>query len=357
MQPSQWMIYGANGYTGALTARMAVAQGLRPVLAGRNADAVEALAAELGLDARVFDLTDPAAVDAGLAEMAVVLHCAGPFTRTSKPMADACLRTGVHYLDITGEINVFATLAARDDEAKQAGVMLLPGAGFDVVPTDCLAAHLHRRLPTATRLVLAFQALSDVSHGTATTVIEQMGQGRGGMVRRDGQLVAVPTAWKTREIDFGHGPRQAMTVPWGDVATAFHTTGIPNIEVYMALSPPMIRAAKAGRLLAPLMGLGPVQALAKRWVAARPPGPSDAVRARGFSRLWGMACDDAGACVESRMQTPEGYTLTALASLVIVEKVLAGDAPVGYQTPASAYGADWVLAVEGVTRVDVASST
>ncbi|MCB0159791.1 MAG: saccharopine dehydrogenase NADP-binding domain-containing protein, partial [Caldilineaceae bacterium] len=199
MQPSQWMIYGANGYTGALTARMAVAQGLRPVLAGRNADAVEALAAELGLDARVFDLTDPAAVDAGLAEMAVVLHCAGPFTRTSKPMADACLRTGVHYLDITGEINVFETLAARDDEAKQAGVMLLPGAGFDVVPTDCLAAHLHRRLPTATRLVLAFQALSDVSHGTATTVIEQMGQGRGGMVRRDGQLVAVPTAWKTRE--------------------------------------------------------------------------------------------------------------------------------------------------------------
>jgi short subunit dehydrogenase-like uncharacterized protein len=355
MMKSNWMIYGANGYTGALTARMAVARGMRPVLAGRNAAEISALAAELDLDARIFDLTDAPAVDAGIGDMHVVLHCAGPFSRTSQPMVDACMRTGVHYLDITGELSVFEALAARDDAAKQAGVMLMPGAGFDVVPTDCLAAHLHRRLPTATHLMLAFQALSDVSRGTATTVVEQIGAGRAGMIRQQGALVEVPTAWKTREVDFGRGPRLTMSVPWGDVSTAYHTTGIPNIEVYMAMAPQMIRAAKAGRLLAPIMGLGPLQALLKRWIRSRPAGPSDAVRAQGLSRLWGMACDQAGTCVESRMQTPEGYTLTALASLLIVGKVLAGDAPAGYQTPASAYGPNLVMEIEGVTRVDVAT--
>ena len=353
MQTAQWMIYGANGYTGALTARLAVAEGLRPILAGRNADAVGALAAELGLDARIFDLDDPAAVDAGLAGMTAVLHCAGPFVHTSRPMVDACLRTGVHYLDITGEIGVFEALAARYDEAKQAGVMLLPGVGFDVVPTDCLAAHLHRRLPTATHLVLAFQSTGGVSRGTATTAVEQMGKGDGGMIRRDEQLVSIPAGSLTRTVDFGHGPRATMAIPWGDVSTAFHSTGIPNIEVYMALPPKLIRLAKLGRWAGPLLGLGPVQALLKQRIAAGAPGPSDAARAQGKVRLWGAAWDDAGHRVESRMQTPEGYTLTARASLLIVGKVLAGDAPVGYQTPASAYGADLVLEVEGVSRVDV----
>jgi short subunit dehydrogenase-like uncharacterized protein len=90
------LIYGANGYTGALIARLAVARGLRPILAGRNREAVAALAVPLGLEYRVFALEDAAALDAGLAEARVVLHCAGPFMHTSRQMADACFRTHTH---------------------------------------------------------------------------------------------------------------------------------------------------------------------------------------------------------------------------------------------------------------------
>ena len=347
---SPCLIYGANGYTGALTARTAAARGERPVLAGRNRAEVEALAAELGLEARVFGLDDPRAIDEGLAGIAVVLHCAGPFSRTSKPMADACLRGRVHYLDITGEAVVFESLAARDAEARAAGVMLLPGSGFDVVPSDCLAAHLKRRLPTATRLSLGFQPLGRVSRGTATTMAENFP--RGGLVRRGGILTPVPAAWKTRVIDFGRGPVTAMTIPWGDVATAWYSTGIPDVEVYLAAPAGLRVAARLSRHLRPLLASRPVQRFLKARIRSGSPGPTDEERARGKALLWGEVEDPAGKRAVSRMKTPDGYALTALTGLLIAGRALAGDAPPGFQTPAKAYGPDLVLAVEGVTRTD-----
>ncbi len=291
VKPASFMIYGANGYTGTLTARLAVERGLKPILAGRNAEAIEQLADELDLPYRLFDLEEPGIIDSAVEDIVAILHCAGPFWRTSKPMADACIRNGIHYLDITGEIEVFEALAARYDEAYKAGVMLLPGAGFDVVPTDCLAAHLHKRLPSATHLTLGFQALSGISRGTAKTMVEQMAKGGGGCIRRDEVLTQVPSAWKTREIDFGEGPQFAMTIPWGDVSTAYHSTGIPNIEVYMATPPHLVGAAVVGRYLGWILGLGFVQWLAKKRIDAGPMGPSDEERYGGKSLLWGMAED------------------------------------------------------------------
>ncbi len=345
-----YLIYGANGYTGTLTARLAAARGHRPILAGRSAPEVERLGRELGLPSRVFALDDPRNIDAGLEGIKVVLHCAGPFSRTAKPMAEACLRTKVHYLDITGEAEVFESLAARNAEARTAGVMLLPGAGFDVVPSDCLAAHLKRRLPTARRLALGFQARGRLSRGTATTMAENLH--RGGLVRRGGVLTPVPAAWKTRTIDFGRGPVTAMTIPWGDVSTAFHSTGIPDIEVYTAAPASLRVAARLSRYLRPILVSGPGQRFLKARIRSGAPGPTDAERARGKCLLWGEAEDATGRRVVSRLQTPEGYTLTALASLAIVERVLAGEAPPGFQTPSRAYGPDFVLAIEGVTRTD-----
>lgn len=348
---TNFLLYGANGYTGNLIARLAVERGLRPLLAGRDRDKINRLASELGLEQRAFALDDRGALDAALQQVAAVLHCAGPFSHTSGPMADACLRTKTHYLDITGEIAVFETLAARTLEAQDAGVMLLPGVGFDVVPSDCLAAHLKRRLPSATTLTLAIQGLGRISHGTATTMIENIN--RGGLVRRDGKLTSVPTAWKTREIDFGRGPVKATTIPWGDVATAFHSTGIPNIEVYAALPNATRRMMKMSRPLGRLLATQPVQRFLKKRIKAQPAGPSDAERARGRSFVWGEVTDEAGQRKTSRQQGPEGYTLTALTALAIVSKVLAGEAPVGFQTPSRAYGADLILEVEGVEREDL----
>jgi short subunit dehydrogenase-like uncharacterized protein len=346
-----FLIYGANGYTGELVAREAVRRGLRPVLAGRSGESLAALAGELGLAHRVFALDNPAAIDAGLADMTCVLHCAGPFAHTAKAMADACLRRRVHYLDITGEIAVFESLAARDAEARAAGVMLLPGVGFDVVPSDCLAMHLKQRLPGATHLALGFASSGRVSRGTATTMAENLHTS--GAIRRNGQITAVPVAWKTRTIDFGRGPVKAFTIPWGDVATAYHSTGIPNIEVYVAAPLGRRIAARLLRYFGWLLGTGPVQRFLKKRIRAGPPGPSALERATGKTYLWGEATDEAGRRVAARLTGPEGYTFTVLTALAVVERVLAGQAPPGYQTPAKVYGADFVLGVAGVTREDV----
>jgi short subunit dehydrogenase-like uncharacterized protein len=349
--PSNFLLYGANGYTGKLIARMGRERGLRPILAGRDKSTIEQLAAEHGFEHRIFALDDSAAIDAALSEVSVVLHCAGPFSRTSRPMADACLRTKTHYLDITGEATVIETLAARDREAKAAEIMLLPCVGFDVVPSDCLAAHLKRRLPSATHLALAIQGMGRVSRGTATTMVENIN--RGGLIRRDGKLTPVPAAWKTREIDFGRGAVMATTIPWGDVATAFYSTGIPNIEVYAAIPAKVRRMMKLSRSFGWLLGTKAVQRFLKKRIKAGPPGPNEEERARGKSFVWGEVTDDSGQRAVSRLRGPEGYTLTALTALAIVERVLGGQFSVGFQTPSKAYGADLILEIEGVTREDI----
>lgn len=348
---SNFLIYGANGYTGELISRLAVERGLHPVLAGRDPQAVGALATRLGLEHKVFALDDRPAMDAALAEVAAVLHCAGPFSHTSEPVASACLRTGAHYMDITGEAAVIESLAARDAEARAAGVMLLPCVGFDVVPSDCLAAHLKRRLPAATRLTLAIQGIGRISRGTATTVIENIS--RGGMVRREGKLTPVPAAWKTREVDFGAGPVKATTIPWGDVASAYYSTGIPNIEVYAAIPSSLRRMMKLSRAFGWLLSSGPAQRFMKRRIKAGPPGPSLEERESGRSFVWGEVADDSGRRAVSRLTGPEGYKLTALTALAITEHALAGNLSVGFQTPSKAYGPDLIMEIEGVAREDV----
>ncbi|MFM9904448.1 MAG: saccharopine dehydrogenase family protein [Pyrinomonadaceae bacterium] len=354
-----FLIYGANGYTGELITRMAAERGLTPILAGRNEAKIAELAGKYGFEHRAFSLDDTAKLDAALQEVDMVLHCAGPFSITSAPMVKACLRNKKHYTDITGEIAVFETCAAFDQIAQEAGVMLMPGVGFDVVPSDCLARHLKDRLPSATHLSLAFYGKgSRLSHGTAATMT--MNIGKGGAIRKDGKITGVPAAWKTREIDFGEVRtasgsdrvnKQAVTIPWGDVSTAFYSTGIPNIEVFTVVPPSNLKMMKLSRYLGWLLATGPFQSYLQGKIPAG--GPSDAERAQGKTLMWGEASDADGNRVVSRLQGPEGYTITAIAALNIAEKILAGNFTPGYQTPAKAYGADLVMEIEGVARQDV----
>jgi short subunit dehydrogenase-like uncharacterized protein len=343
---NRFLIYGANGYTGELITRFAAERGMTPILAGRNAIAVEELAKKHHLEYRVFSLDETARLDAALHEVDLVLHCAGPFSITSRPMVEACLRNKKHYTDITGEIAVFEAAARLDEEAKAAGVMLMPGVGFDVVPSDCLARHLKDRLPSATHLSLAFYGMGRLSHGTQATMT--MNVGSGGAVRKDGKIMSVPAAWKTREIDFGEVTKTGVTIPWGDVATAFYSTGIPNIEVFTVVPPSNLKMMKASRYLGWLLAMKPFQDYLQSKIPAG--GPSDEERAKGKTLLWGEATDLNGNKVTSRMQGPEGYTMTALAALNITQKILSGNFTPGYQTPAKAYGADLVLEIDGVTR-------
>ena len=348
-----FLLYGATGYTGRLIADLAAQRGHRPTLAGRSPGPLAELADGLGLPHVAVSLDDPGALDRALGDVPLVLHAAGPFSETSAPMVEACLRTGTHYLDITGEIAVFEALAARDRDARQRGVTVLPGVGFDVVPTDCLAAHLKERLPSATRLRLAIRALSSASHGTARTAAENAGGG--GAVRRDGRIVRVPAAHDQVEATFGDGKTRTCTaIPWGDVSTAFHSTGIPNVTTYAALPPGAVRALRASRYLGPVLRSAPVQALLKTWVERTVSGPSHADRQRGRSFVWAEATDDAGGRAVARWSGPEGYAFTADAALRSALAVLAGRAEAGFQTPSLAFGPDFALEVEGTAREDVA---
>lgn len=345
------LIYGANGYTGQLIAREAVARGLRPTLAGRNGPALTRLGTELGLPVLVFGLGDPAELARRLGSFAAVLHCAGPFVETSAPMAEACLQAGTHYLDITGEYGVFEALARLDGRARAASVTLLPGVGFDVVPTDCLAAYLARRLPTATWLTLAFRGGGGVSRGTALTMATNLGAPA--VVRRGGQLLEVPPGWKVATFDFGDGPRAAVTIQWGDVSTAYYSTGIPNIEVYSAAGRRTIRWLRRTRWVRPLLASRFVRGLAQERVRRRVTGPSDEARGRGSTAVWGEVIDGDGRRIRARLRGPEGYTLTAIAAVMAMIRVLSGDCGPGFLTPSLAFGPDFVLGVPGVVREDL----
>ncbi len=350
MDRSDCMIYGANGFTGRLVAREAVARGLRPILAGRRAAPVAAFAAELGLVARAFDLSDAEAARAALSGVAVVANCAGPFSATSRPLVDACLATGTHYLDITGEIDVLVAARRRDAEARSANNVLCPGVGFDVVPTDCLAAVLAEGLPDARRLALGFDVAGPPSTGTAQTMVE--GLGKGCRVRENGEIIRVPYAHRIRRIDFGKGETSAVAIPWGDIATAYFTTGIPDIEVYVPASPSALVLMRAANLVRPVLALPLVQALLRRWARAAE-GPSEAELLGATSYVWGEATNAAGTTRTARTTTPNGYRFTASATVMAIAHVLAARPAGGYYTPSQLMGPRCVEHVAGVSPIRV----
>jgi short subunit dehydrogenase-like uncharacterized protein len=346
------MIYGANGYTGELIAREAVSRGLKPVLGGRTAAKLEQLAVSLGLQARIFDLANAAAISNSVEGMRLVLHCAGPFSATAAPMMAACLAVRAHYLDITGEISVFEHARTLDAAARAAGIVLCPGVGFDVIPTDCVAATLKAGLPDATHLALGFDSRSGFSPGTAKTSVEGLAQG--GKVRKDGQIISVPLAYKSRHIDFGDGEKLAVTIPWGDVSTAYATTGIPNIEVYIPGSPAMVAWLRRASRLKWLIGTGLAQRFIKRRIERRIKGPSSAERDAHPTLVWGEATNSRGDKRTARIKTANGYSLTVTGALAVVEHLLASDVPGGVYTPAKLIGPDLVTRLPGSGPLQIA---
>lgn len=349
MTENSFLLYGANGYTGELIARYADQNHLQPVLAGRNEAALIALSERLHLSYKVIDLKDTTAMHAALSQVKLVVNAAGPFKFTAKEMVDACLQTGTHYIDINGDVAMFELLKGYDEKAQKASIMIMPGAGFDVVPTDCLALLLKNMLPDATSLKLAFAPLGGgLSHGTATTMATKLGEG--GAVRKHGKIVRVPLGHKGMEVDFGMKKIFVMSIPWGDISTAHFTTGIPDIETYTRIKPSVYRMLKFQSLYNWLLRTSPVRNFIRKKINQRPAGPTDEMRSKAISLVWGHATDQKGNNATARLRGPDGYTLTMLATLLIAQKILQGNFKAGYQTPASAYGEDLVLEIPGVSR-------
>jgi short subunit dehydrogenase-like uncharacterized protein len=352
MLQNSFLLYGANGYTGQLIARYAAEYGLRPILAGRRQAVLAPLADKLGLFYQVIDLDDSQALKAALAQVPLVVHAAGPFAHTARQMVEACLATGTHYTDINGDISVFEMLKGYDAAAQKAGIMVMPGVGFDVVPTDCIARRLQQQLPDATHLQLAFATEGgSISHGTAMTMAGKLGEG--GAIRRNGKIAKVPLGHEGMWVEFGAGKEQrkklfVMSIPWGDISTAHFTTGIPNITTYTGMKPNVYKMLKWQGAFNWLLRMGWVRNLIKRKIAQRPAGPTDEQRQKAVGYVCGRATNAAGQSVEAGLCGPEGYTITLHATLLIAQKILKGQVVTGYQTPAKVYGAGLVEEVPGV---------
>lgn len=348
MARDAFLLYGANGYTGKLVLEAALRRNVLVALAGRRREAVEPLAKARGLPFHVLPLDDPGALKDTLGQYGALLLAAGPFSQTSAPALAACLAARVPYLDITGEVDVFEAVFARDDEARAAGVPLLPGVGFDVVPSDCLAGSLAAALPGANRLLLAFRGFK-TSPGTTKTMIE--GFSKGGVARVDGELRPVPAAWKTRTVRFSDREREVVSIPWGDLSTAWRSTGIPSIETYMAMPPAQISALSWLRPLLGVTSWSPVQWGLKALAEWNVSGPTEEERERERSFLWGRVERADGAAVEGTLETLEGYSLTAETAVAAVARVLAGEVRPGATTPALAFGPRFIESFPGTRLV------
>jgi short subunit dehydrogenase-like uncharacterized protein len=346
---NKWMLYGASGYTGKLIASMCKTMTNKPVIAGRSEEKISLIAKEYGLEYEIFDLDSRNSVAQKLEGFDVVLNCAGPFSKTAHIMVSACLNSKTHYLDITGEVSVFEHCRLLNLPAQKAGIILCPGIGFDVVPTDCVAASLAKQLPNATHLNLGFDSRSPMSRGTMNTMVE--GVSKGGFIRKAGHISNVPLAFKTQSIDFGNGKKMATTIPWGDIETAFTTTGIPNIEVYIPMSPKKIKKMQRFNRFKNILAWRWVQNMMLNKVKKLPEGPTNQQLENGVTFVWGEAFDDKGEMFEARLQTANGYQFTALSSIEAVKRVLLGRNEAGYFTPSQLFGAQFVSEIAGSSEI------
>jgi short subunit dehydrogenase-like uncharacterized protein len=355
MTTYDFLLYGANGYTGRLIAERASFYGLVPLLAGRNGAALAALAEATGFDHRVVELSDTIGLDAAVQQCRMVVHAAGPFRYTMESMILSCLRMKKHYIDINGDISCFEQIKKHDSAAQEREIMLLPGAGFDVVPTDSMALLIKKALPDADRLRIAFASLgSTLSHGTAMTMSGKLGEG--GMVRKNGVIIRRPLGEHGMQIDFGTEKHFVMSIPWGDVSTAWHTTGIPDIETFTAVSPSIYRAMKFQWLFNWLLRSEVVRKLIRKKINKNPSGPDAVTRSKARSLVWVEAGNSRGETASVTMSGPEVYDMTAHAALLIAQRIISGSFQPGYQTPAGCYGTELVKKIPGVEVREVRRS-
>jgi short subunit dehydrogenase-like uncharacterized protein len=347
------LLYGAYGYTGRLAAGLAAAKRLDVVLAGRNKDALAGLGERLSLPTRVVGLNDARQLSEALGDIACVVHMAGPFAATSAPMLRACLATQTNYIDITGEVEVFEAMWAREEEIRRAGITVVPGAGFDVVPTDCLAGYVAGKLERPASLVIALRGLESASQGTLRTAIRQVSQPV--LCRRAGAIVALDDP-SPRRIDFGAGDEPCVPVSWGDVATAFHSTGVGDITVYFRRTNLFRSADILGALLGPFLRSRIGQSGLAALIRSLPEGPSQAERIAHGATIWAAAVDHSGMSSRARLSTPNAYDFAANSVLEISSRIGSLPAALGLVTPFQAFGADFVLSLPGCSRMDIPAS-
>jgi short subunit dehydrogenase-like uncharacterized protein len=350
MRRHRIMIYGANGFTGGLIALAARELPCEIILAGRNAERVERAARSLGFAARAFLLDKPSRIVDALAGVDIVLNSAGPFMATAGPLIAACLDVGAHYLDVAGELGVFTFAHRHDATARRSGAMIMPGVGFSIVASDCLAADVAALVPGAKYLRFGVSRPEVFSRGSLRTAFSLL-SGRIA-IRRAGRLGSVPVGRLERNFNYGKGERASIAISMPDVFTAYFTTAIPNIEAYVQAD---LIARAAGPLsmhLTDLLRATSLGPLLDFGLAAWPERPSSAARGAARQVIVAEAEDQWRRSRRIRMVTSDGYSFTAAVATMIMKRIVSGEFEPGFQTPGKLYGAEFPLSIAGTYRED-----
>lgn len=335
------MVYGANGYSAQLIIEELIARNIKPVLAGRNEDAVKRVAKKFSCEYRIFDLNDEPKTISSLKDIHTVLNCAGPFKNTAKDMIDACLQTRTNYLDITGEMPVHAYAFGCDRQAKEKGIVILPSAGFDIIPTDCLAKRLSEQMPDAKYLKLGLlNKKGKISRGTLLTTLDFLnGTGR---IRRDGKIIESPIGEYTITVKCDNFAFNGISIPWGDVFTSYISTGIPNVEVYLGVPKIVIHFKNFLLLVIKLLKIPFVKKLVQNFIGKNFTGPDKQNRDAAETFIWGRVENEKGEMLEEVYQVMEGYNLTAKGGAECATRILNGEVKPGTHTPSLAFGSKFM---------------
>jgi short subunit dehydrogenase-like uncharacterized protein len=321
------MIYGATGYTGSLASEYAKSIGLEFIIAGRTTLKLQQLASSLNVLYRKLDVLDsPAHIDSSLKDIAVLLNCAGPFHRTARPLMEACIRNGVHYLDIAAELDSYEHAGELNKEAKNAKVMLMPGCGGSVAMLGCLAMHVVKRLNSPISIDIALHVAGPVSRGSAISAQE------GAIITKPrlvlGRKVEQEDSQGSKEFDFGDGRGYVECSPivLPDLITLWKATGISNIRTFVH----MFRAVFPSGDFAKF-STGPV---------------AEERMANPYHAAVSIAAED-GTLRRAALHTVNGYSFTSIASIEAARQVMAGKFVLGFQTPVEVFGSEFVECVEG----------
>lgn len=327
------LIYGASGYTGRMASALAQQAGLETVLAGRDRVALLELAQELGLEARAFALDDAREVAQALADVDVLLNCAGPFARTAQVLMAACLETGTHYLDIAAELDSYQLAERWHGQALEAGVMLLPGCGGSVAMLGSLAAHALQQVSVPVSLRIAMHVAGGMSRGSAISASENIS---GECLMRQQNLLTPRAATEVRDFDFGNYRASCFPVTLPDLITIAHQSGIANIETFVHV---------AG------------MAFPEGDLASLPDGPDANDRAANRYQAAVEIVDAGGVVTRAALDTVNGYSFTPLAAVEAARRVLGGECRPGFQTPVGLFGSGFAGTIADTRIFDLPSCT
>lgn len=335
------MIYGANGYSAQLIIEELISRKIELLLAGRNESVLKQLAQKHNCDYIAFDIFDDVKVDESLQDVHTLLNCAGPFKYTAKDLMEACLRTKTNYLDITGEMPVMHLAFSLDKIAKERGIVILPSVGFDIIPTDCLAKRLSEQMPEATHLKLGLlNKRGKISRGTWLTTLEFLGGT--GKIRRHGKLIDSKIGEFTVNLKINDFSFSGISIPWGDVYSSYYSTGIKNVEVYLALPKVVVKLRPLLLFFLKILKVQVIKNIVANYIKKNFTGPTKEERDSTEAYVWGRVEDAEAEKFEEVYQVLEGYNLTAKGAAECAERVLKNSLQPGTYTPSLAFGSDFM---------------